>query len=174
MRSGLQTSSYTAKYLYELKTELWAIGKTNEPYLEEGMGIYLRRLGHYLKFELAILPDVKNAGKLRAEQLREAEAETVLNRLRPGDHLILLDENGRQPSSEEFAGLLNQKFQLSHKRLVFLIGGAYGFSDGLYQRADMKLSLSRMTFSHQMVRLFFLEQLYRAMTILNNEPYHNP
>lgn len=138
------------------------------------MGIYLKRLGHYLKFELAILPDVKNAGRLQAGQLKALEGEGVLQRLRPGDFLILLDEGGRQFSSEEFAAFLGRQFQLSYRRLVFLIGGAYGFSPEVSQRADMKLSLSRMTFSHQMVRLFFLEQLYRAMTILNNEPYHNP
>lgn len=138
------------------------------------MGIYLKRLGHYLKFELAILPDVKNAGRLQAGQLKALEGESVLQRLRPGDFLILLDEGGRPFSSEEFAAFLSRQFQLSYRRLVFLIGGAYGFSPEISQRADMKLSLSRMTFSHQMVRLFFLEQLYRAMTILNKEPYHNP
>ncbi len=138
------------------------------------MGIYLKRLGHYLKFELAILPDVRNAGRLQAGQLKALEGESVLQRLRPGDFLILLDEGGRQFSSEEFAAFLSRQFQLSYRRLVFLIGGAYGFSPEISQRADLKLSLSRMTFSHQMVRLFFLEQLYRAMTILNNEPYHNP
>ncbi|MCB0556210.1 MAG: 23S rRNA (pseudouridine(1915)-N(3))-methyltransferase RlmH [Phaeodactylibacter sp.] len=156
-----------------MKTELWAIGKTNERYLEAGMEIYQKRLGHYLKFELTIIPDIKNAGKLGPELLKAREGEAILQRLQPGDFLVLLDENGKQYSSESFADFLNHKFHLSYKRLLFLIGGAYGFSPDVYQRADGKLSLSRMTFSHQMVRLFFLEQLYRAMTILNNEPYHN-
>ncbi|MCB0589602.1 MAG: 23S rRNA (pseudouridine(1915)-N(3))-methyltransferase RlmH, partial [Phaeodactylibacter sp.] len=155
-----------------MKTELWAIGKTSEPYLEEGMALYQKRLGYYLKFGLEIIPDVRKAGKLSPDQLKVKEAESVLRRLQPGDFLVLLDEAGKQHTSESFAGFLNHKMQMSYKRLIFLIGGAYGFSPELYARADGKLSLSRMTFSHQMVRLFFLEQLYRAMTILNNEPYH--
>jgi 23S rRNA (pseudouridine1915-N3)-methyltransferase len=157
-----------------MKTELWAIGKTNERYLEEGMAIYQKRLEHYLKFELAIIPDVKNAGKMSPERLKALEAEAVQQRLRPGDFLVLLDEHGKQYSSETFAEFINHKLQLSHKRLVFLIGGAYGFAPELRQQAGQLLALSRMTFSHQMVRLFFLEQLYRAMAILNHEPYHNP
>ena len=156
-----------------MKMELWAIGKTSEPYLEEGMALYQKRLGYYLKFGLEIIPDVRKAGKLSPDQLKVKEAESVLRRLQPGDFLVLLDEAGKQQTSESFAGFLNHKMQMSYKRLIFLIGGAYGFSPELYARADGKLSLSRMTFSHQMVRLFFLEQLYRAMTILNNEPYHN-
>ncbi|MCO6493507.1 MAG: 23S rRNA (pseudouridine(1915)-N(3))-methyltransferase RlmH [Phaeodactylibacter sp.] len=156
-----------------MKTELWAIGKTSERYLEEGMELYCRRLGHYLRFSLEIIPDIKKAGKLNPEQIKGREGEAVLQRLKPGDYLVLLDESGKQYTSESFAGFLNRQLQLSYKRIVFLIGGAYGFSPELYARADGKLSLSRMTFSHQMVRLFFLEQLYRAMTILNNEPYHN-
>ena len=156
-----------------MKTELWAIGKTSERYLEEGMELYSRRLGHYLRFGLEILPDVKKAGRLGPEQLKGKEGEAVLQRLKTGDYLVLLDESGKQYTSESFAGFLDHRMQLSHKRIIFLIGGAFGFSPELYARADGKLSLSQMTFSHQMVRLFFLEQLYRAMTILNNEPYHN-
>lgn len=157
-----------------MKIELWAIGKTSERYLEEGMAIYQKRLEHYLKFELSIIPDIKNAGKLGGERLKAQEAQAVQQRLRPGDFLVLLDENGKQYSSEGFAEFMNHKLQLSYKRLVFLIGGAYGFAPELRQQAGQALSLSRMTFSHQMARLFFLEQLYRAMAILNNEPYHNP
>ena len=156
-----------------MKTELWAIGKTNERYLEDGMELYRKRLGHYLKFGMEIIPDIKKAGKLNPEQLKGREGEAVLQRLKPGDFLVLLDESGKQFTSESFAEFLSHKLQLSYKRIIFLIGGAYGFSPELYTRADSKLSFSRMTFSHQMVRLFFLEQLYRAMTILNNEPYHN-
>ncbi len=156
-----------------MKIEFWVIGKTNEAYLEEGISIYLQRLRHYVPFEMITLPDVKNAGKLESDQLKAKEGEIVLNRLKKEDLLLLLDERGKSYTSETFAKFLEQKLQMPGKKLVFLVGGAYGFSDAVYTRADSKLSLSTMTFSHQMVRLFFVEQLYRAMTILRNEPYHN-
>ncbi|MDX1941872.1 MAG: 23S rRNA (pseudouridine(1915)-N(3))-methyltransferase RlmH [Saprospiraceae bacterium] len=156
-----------------MKIEFWVIGKTNEKYLEEGIGIYLQRLRHYVPFEMIVISDVKNAGKINNERLKIKEAETVMNRLKKEDFLILLDEKGKMYTSETFAQFLEQKLQLPGKKLVFLVGGAYGFSEILYERADAQLSLSQMTFSHQMVRLFFVEQLYRAMTILRNEPYHN-
>jgi len=156
-----------------MKTELWAIGKTSERYLEEGLELYRKRLAHYLKFGLEIIPDIKKAAALSPGHLKAKEGEAVMQRLKAGDFLVLLDENGRQYTSESFAKFLSHKMQLSYKRVIFLIGGAYGFPPELYARADSKLSMSRMTFSHQMVRLFFLEQLYRAMTIINNEPYHN-
>lgn len=156
-----------------MKIEFWVIGKTNEAYLEEGISIYLQRLRHYVPFEMITLPDVKNAGKLESDQLKAKEGEIVLNRLKKQDLLLLLDERGKSYTSETFAKFLEQKLQMPGKKLVFLVGGAYGFSDAVYTRADSKLSLSTMTFSHQMVRLFFVEQLYRAMTILRNEPYHN-
>ena len=156
-----------------MKVEVWATGKTSERYLEEGTEQYVRRLGHYLKFEWRILPDIRKAGKLSPDQLKEKEGEQVLKQLDKGDFLILLDEGGKSYTSEGFADFLQHKLQLSHRRILFLVGGAYGFSPALYERANSKLSLSKMTFSHQMVRLFLMEQLYRAMTILNNEPYHN-
>lgn len=156
-----------------MKVELWAIGKTNEKYLEEGITIYLKRLKHYLNFEFIIISDIKQAGNLNAVQLKSKEGEAILTRLKNEDFLILLDEKGAVYTSEAFAQFLEQKLQLSYKRIVFLIGGAFGFSETLYERANAKLSLSKMTFSHQMIRLFFVEQLYRAMTILKNEPYHN-
>lgn len=156
-----------------MKTELWLTGKTIFPYIEEGVGIYEKRLGYYLSFQSVVLPEVKNSGSLPLEQLKRKEAEVVLSRLKNEDFLVLLDERGKQFTSLEFANFLEQKLQLSHKRLIFLVGGAWGFSDEIYQRAAFKLSLSKMTFSHQMVRLFFLEQLYRAMTILRGESYHN-
>ncbi len=156
-----------------MKIELWVIGKTNEPYLAEGIDIYTKRLRHYVPFEMITLPDIKNAGKLSNEQLKAKEAEMVLKKLKPEDFLILLDERGRNFTSKEFAIFLENKLQLPGKKLVFLVGGAYGFESALYDRAKAKLSLSKMTFSHQMVRLFFVEQIYRAMTILRNEPYHN-
>lgn len=173
-----ELGSFSEPYFYSIltamKVQLWAIGKTNERYLEEGIGLYTKRLDHYLKFEWRVLPDVKKAGKLAPPQLKAKEAETVHKQLAQGDFLILLDEGGKPMSSEAFALFLEHKLQLSYRRLIFLIGGAYGFDESLYERADSKLSLSKMTFSHQMVRLFMAEQLYRAVTILNNEPYHNP
>lgn len=156
-----------------MKVELWAIGKTSDRYLEEGIQLYQSRLRHYLKFEFHALPGLKKAGRYQPEQIKILEGERILKALSPGDHLVLLDERGKQLTSLQLAEYMNHKLQLSHKRLLFLVGGAYGFSQDLYQRAQGKIALSKMTFSHQMARLFMVEQLYRAMTILNNEPYHN-
>ncbi|MBK7410774.1 MAG: 23S rRNA (pseudouridine(1915)-N(3))-methyltransferase RlmH [Saprospirales bacterium] len=156
-----------------MKVELWQIGKTAFPYLEEGIRIYEGRLLRYLPFQIETLPDVKNAQKLPGEQLKVKEGEIVLSRLKTEDYLVLLDERGKMYNSVEWAQLMERELMLSHKRIIFLIGGAYGFSPTIYARANSTLSLSKMTFSHQMIRLFFLEQLYRAMTILRNEPYHN-
>jgi 23S rRNA (pseudouridine1915-N3)-methyltransferase len=156
-----------------MKVELWAIGKTSEKYLEEGMAIYEKRLKHYLPFQWTAWPDVKIKTQ-DAQLLKKEEGKMILSKLHPEDYLVLLDERGREMGSEEMARWMEKKLGGSEKKLVFLIGGAYGFSQELYDRAQYSLSLSRMTFSHQMVRLFMLEQLYRAMTILRNEPYHNP
>jgi len=156
-----------------VKTTFSYIGKTQDKYLEEGTSIYERRLRHYLPYETVLIPDIKNGGKLDAAQLKIKEGEQILARLKSEDCLILLDERGKQYSSEQFAITLDQWFQAPFKRLVFQVGGAYGFSEAVYQRANFQVGLSNMTFSHQMIRLFFLEQLYRAMTILRNEPYHN-
>lgn len=156
-----------------MKIECWCIGKTAERYLDEGIQKYKRKLPHYLPFEWVVLPDIRQAGKLNPGQLKTKEAELVLSKLKPQDGLFILDERGKQFSSEELAKWIDQKLQAPYRRLIFLVGGAYGFDDAIYKRANGKLSLSKMTFSHQMVRLFWLEQLYRAMTILRNEPYHN-
>ena len=156
-----------------MKTELWLIGKTSFPYLEEGMKLYEKRLSRYLTFQSIVLPEAKNAKKLPPEKLKIKEGEIVLKKLKSDDLLILLDERGRQYSSVDFSKHMEQKFQSGKKRLIFLVGGAWGFSDELYKRANEKMSLSKMTFSHQMIRLFFMEQLFRAMTIIRNEPYHN-
>ncbi|TAK49236.1 MAG: 23S rRNA (pseudouridine(1915)-N(3))-methyltransferase RlmH [Saprospiraceae bacterium] len=156
-----------------MKVELWMTGKTSFAYLQEGMALYGKRLQHYLPFQVAVLPEVKNAKNLSPEQLKEKEGEAVLSKLKQTDFLLLLDEHGKQYSSVEFARFLEHKLQLSHSRLIILVGGAFGFSEALFTRANAKLSLSKMTFSHQMVRLFVLEQIYRAMTILRGEPYHN-
>ena len=156
-----------------MKVELWAIGKTSEKYLEEGIGIFEKRLKNYLPFSWVILPDVKlktTDGAL----LKKEEGKLILSKLQSDDFLVLLDENGKQLTSMELAQWMERRLASSGRRLVFLIGGAFGFAPEVYARAQEQLSLSKMTFSHQMVRLFFLEQLYRAMTILKNEPYHNP
>lgn len=137
------------------------------------MKIYEKRLGRYLTFQSLVLPNVKNANKLPSEKLKLKEGEMVLKKLVAGDYLVLLDERGKQLSSIQFSKFMEQKLVSGPKRIIFLVGGAWGFSDAIYQRANYKLSLSKMTFSHQMIRLFFLEQLFRAMSILKGEPYHN-
>ncbi len=156
-----------------MKVAFWVIGKTNEKYLKEGMAIFEKRLGHYLSFQLEVLPDLKQSKHFKAAQFQLKEGEMVLQKLNPGDYLVLLDERGKSFSSVQFARYIDKLLMASGKRIVFLVGGAYGFSPAVYQRANAQIRLSEMTFSHQMVRLFFLEQLYRAMTILRGEPYHN-
>lgn len=156
-----------------MKVLFWVIGKTNEKYLSAGIDIYVRRLGHYLPFSMEILPDVRQAKHLSPEQLKQKEGDYLLGKLRNDDLLILLDEKGKSFDSVDFAAYLDRQLQMPYRRLIFQVGGAYGFSEAVYERANARLALSKMTFSHQMVRLFFLEQLYRAMTILRNEPYHN-
>lgn len=152
---------------------LLVIGKTNEKYLTEGIDIYSKRLVNYTNFNLVILADVKNAHSLTHEQLKQKEGELIMNSVKPSDNLILLDDKGKHYSSMEFSEQLN-KFQVAGiKQLTFVVGGAFGFSDEVYKRANAKISLSKMTFSHQMVRLFFVEQLYRAFTILKGEKYHH-
>lgn len=155
-----------------MKIELWAIGKTNEKYLEAGIEIFEKRLKNYLPFTFHILPDIKQKTS-DGSQLKKKEGEMVLSKLGPEDFLVLLDEQGREYTSAELAEWIERKLSSSQRKMVFLIGGAFGFSPALYARAHEQLALSKLTFSHQMVRLFFLEQLYRAMTILKNEPYHN-
>lgn len=137
------------------------------------MAIYEKRLGHYLNFESRVLPDIKSAKNMQAKVLKEKEGQLVLSKLNKDTLLVLLDERGKSLSSVKFAELMNQKMEFGTKDIVFLIGGAFGFSQSVYDRADLKISLSKMTFSHQMIRLFLFEQIYRAMTILRGEPYHN-
>lgn len=156
-----------------MKVSIWYIGKTSEKYLREGETIYEKRLKHYLPISVEVLPDIKNGGKLSAGQLKHKEAEMVLSKLQHSDGLILLDEGGKQFGSVEMSHWLDKQLQRPYRRLIFLVGGAFGFANELYSRSDGKLSLSKLTFSHQMVRLFLLEQLYRSMTILRGEKYHN-
>lgn len=156
-----------------MKIKLLAIGKTDDKSLQALIGTYQERLKHYVKFELAIIPDIKNAKNLSQKQQKEKEGLLLLSKLQAGDQLVLLDEKGRDFRSVEFSNFLQKKMNSGFKQLVFVIGGPYGFSEEVYQRAQGKISLSKMTFSHQMIRLFFTEQLYRAFTILKNEPYHH-
>lgn len=156
-----------------MKTELWLIGKTSFSYLQEGMDIYQKRLKHYLPFKVLIIPDIKNRKSLKEEQIKQKEGQEILKKINPDDCLILMDENGKHYDSVAFSQFIERHLQHSYKRIIFQIGGAYGFSDAVYKRANAKISLSKMTFSHQMVRLIFLEQLYRGMTILKGEPYHH-
>lgn len=156
-----------------MKVCLLVIGKTDAAYLRSGIEEYEKRLSRYLPYEMKILPDVKNARNLEEEVQKEKEGKMLLEEIQRTDWVVLLDDKGRQHSSLEFSNYLAQKMLGGIKRLVFVIGGPYGFSPAVYQRANEKLSLSKMTFSHQMVRLIFVEQLYRGMTILKGEPYHH-
>lgn len=156
-----------------MKISLLVIGKTDARYFVEAIQEYEKRLEHYIPFEIQVIPDLKNTKSLTVDQQKEKEGELILKSLQPGDYLVLLDERGKEYSSMQFATYIEKKTHTVSKRLVFVIGGPYGFSQAVYDKASEKLTLSRMTFSHQMIRLVFVEQLYRAMTILNNEPYHH-
>ena len=156
-----------------MKIKLIVVGKTNAKYLLEGEREYENRLKHYTKFEEIIITDVKQSGKLSENELKKKEGQLILGKLESSDHVILLDEKGKSFSSLQFSEFLQQKMNSSLKSLVFVVGGPFGFSDDIYQRANSKLSLSKMTFSHQMVRLIFKEQLYRGFSILRGERYHH-
>lgn len=152
---------------------LLTIGKTDETYLETGISKYISRLEHYAQFEMKVIPDIKNRKTLSEAQQKKLEGELILAQLQAGDAIVLLDENGKTFSSRGFAQWLERQMTTGCKRLVFVIGGPYGFSHEVYDKANAKISLSEMTFSHQMVRLVFTEQLYRAFTILKGESYHH-
>ncbi|MDR5590083.1 23S rRNA (pseudouridine(1915)-N(3))-methyltransferase RlmH [Christiangramia sp. SM2212] len=153
--------------------KLVCIGKTDKRELENLIKVYSDRLQHYIKFELDIIPDLKKTKNLDENQQKSKEGDLILQGVQNSDFLVILDENGKQFSSEAFSEYIQKRMNTGLKRLIFVIGGPYGFSEEVYKRADSKISLSKMTFSHQMVRLFFTEQLYRAFTILKNEPYHH-
>ncbi|HMR15255.1 23S rRNA (pseudouridine(1915)-N(3))-methyltransferase RlmH [Mariniflexile maritimum] len=153
--------------------KLIAIGKTDAENLQSLIDDYLKRLSFYVKFSIEIIPDLKNAKNLREDQQKQKEGELILSKLNATDVLVLLDENGKQMDSVHFSEYLQKQMNSGIKQLVFAIGGPYGFSGEVYKKANGKLSLSKMTFSHQMIRLFFIEQLYRGFTILRNEPYHH-
>ncbi|MBF0695481.1 MAG: 23S rRNA (pseudouridine(1915)-N(3))-methyltransferase RlmH [Flavobacterium sp.] len=153
--------------------KLIAIGKTDSKPLQILIDDYTKRLSFYIKFELIVIPDIKNAKNMSESQQKEKEGELILTKTGISDQLILLDENGKSFSSIGFADEIQKKMNSGIKNLIFVIGGPYGFPPSVYERANGKISLSQMTFSHQMVRLFFIEQLYRGFTILRNEPYHH-
>ena len=156
-----------------MNIKLLAIGKTDNKNLQALIDEYTKRLSFYIKFDLDIIPDIKNVKNLSESQQKQKEGELILAKLSATDHLILLDENGKSFSSVGFADELQKKMNAGIKTLVFVIGGPYGFSEEVYQKANGKISLSAMTFSHQMVRLFVTEQIYRGFTILRTEPYHH-
>ena len=156
-----------------MKITLLVIGKTDNKHLIQLIDDYQKRLNHYVKFTLEVIPDIKNAKNLSKEQQKEKEGELILQKLQQGDQLILLDEKGKEFTSVQFSAYLQKKMNTGLKRLVFVVGGPYGFSQEVYQKALGKISFSSMTFSHQMIRLFVVEQIYRAFTILKGQPYHH-
>jgi 23S rRNA (pseudouridine1915-N3)-methyltransferase len=156
-----------------MKIKLLAIGKTDDKNLISLIETYQKRLGHYISFDFEVIPDIKNAKNLSETLQKKEEGNLLLKKINPTDTLILLDEQGKAFTSVEFSKFLQKKMNSGIKTLVFCIGGPYGFSDEIYARASQKVALSKMTFSHQMIRLFFIEQLYRGFTILKGEPYHH-
>ena len=156
-----------------MRITLLTVGKTDIKWVSEGLEVYSSRLRHYIPFEIKEIPELKNASSLSRDQIRTAEGKLILKNLRDSDEVVLLDEHGREFRSVEFASMLEKRLSASSRDLVFVIGGAYGFSTEVYERASSKISLSKMTFSHHMVRTIFVEQLYRAFTIIRGESYHH-
>ena len=156
-----------------MKITLLVIGKTDAAYLKEGLNVYLKRLKHYVNFEIEVIPDIKKAKNMGVENQKKREGELILSKKTTGKEIHLFDEKGKTLSSRELAQFLEKKMLSGLKELVFVVGGPYGFSDEVYKNASSKISLSRLTFSHQMVRLLCTEQIYRAFTILKGEPYHH-
>ncbi len=156
-----------------MQTTFIVIGKTTDDRFRTLIDEYVGRVNHYIPFGIEVIPELRNAKSLSADQQKEREAELLVKSLKPGDYVVLLDEHGRERRSVEFAQWMQKRMSAGPRRLVFVVGGPYGFAPQVYDLAQEKISLSQMTFSHQMIRLLFVEQVYRAMTILNNEPYHH-
>ncbi|MEF9931258.1 MAG: 23S rRNA (pseudouridine(1915)-N(3))-methyltransferase RlmH [Bacteroidales bacterium] len=156
-----------------MKITLLLVGKTAFPYISDGISLYEKRLGFYINYNKIEIPELKGVSALREEQIKEKEGELILKNIKPTDDVILLDERGDMFTSENWARHLEKKITYSGKDIIFIIGGAYGFSTLVYNRANEMMSLSKMTFSHQIIRVIFLEQLYRAFTIIKGEPYHH-
>ena len=156
-----------------MKVVLLVVGKTTDRHFEAGIAEYASRLSHYLQFSIEVIPELKSTRSLSQGEQKEREAIMIAKALQPSDHVVLLDEHGTERTSMEFAAWMQRKMAMGLRRLVFVVGGPYGFADSVHMLAKEKVSVSRMTFSHQMVRLIFVEQIYRAMTILEGEPYHH-
>jgi 23S rRNA (pseudouridine1915-N3)-methyltransferase len=156
-----------------MKLILLVVGKTDEDWIQTAVADYEKRLKHYLPFQLEIIPDLKGVKNMTEDQIKAKEAESILAWNKPGDVMVLLDENGTQHPSEHFASYLQKKMNAGVRNLIFVVGGAYGFAPSVYEACPERISLSKMTFSHQMVRVFIVEQFYRAMTIIKGEPYHH-
>ena len=156
-----------------MKGLLIVVGKTTDKRFEAIIGEYVERIKHYIPFAIEVIPELKNTKGLSQIEQKEKEGELIVRSLQAGDYVVLLDEHGSERSSMDFAAWMQKKMSAGPKRLVFIVGGPYGFSQSIHQRGNEEISLSRMTLSHQMVRMFFVEQIYRAMTILNGEPYHH-
>ena len=156
-----------------MKVVLLVVGKTTDRHFEAGIAEYASRLSHYLQFSIEVIPELKSTRSLSQGEQKEREAIMIAKALQPSDHVVLLDEHGSERTSIEFARWMQRKMAMGLRRLVFIIGGPYGFADSVHMLAKEKVSVSRMTFSHQMIRLIFVEQIYRAMTILGGEPYHH-
>lgn len=156
-----------------MKVNLLVVGKTQKGFLADGEAEYSKRLRKYISFEKIEIPDLKNAKKLSQAEIKREEGKLILSKLSPNGLVVLLDDKGKAHTSMQFSKWMQDALNRGYKHITFVVGGAYGFSDEVYARADQKMSLSKMTFSHQMIRLFFTEQIYRAFTILNNEPYHH-
>lgn len=156
-----------------MKITLLTVGKTDIKWVKEGLEMYSSRLKHYVNFDVVEIPELKNVSALTKEQIKEKEGELILKHIKAADSLVLMDERGKEYRSIQFAAMLEDRMIRGGKDMVFVIGGAYGFSEAVYSRADDKISLSKMTYSHQLVRTIFAEQLYRAFTIIRGEPYHH-
>ena len=156
-----------------MKISLFVVGKTNHNYLSPGIDDYSKRINHYIPFNIQYIADAKNTKNLSQAQQKQAEGQNLLNAFDKSDYVVLLDERGKEFTSKDFSSFIEKKMQTVAKRLVFVVGGPYGFSEDVYQRANEKISLSKMTFPHDLIRLIFTEQLYRSFTIMNNEPYHH-
>ena len=156
-----------------MKIQLWSIGKEHDPYIRDGIAVFQKRLQHYVDFEVKLIPTVKQAASLSVPELKKQEARIIMDMLQPGDFLLALDEKGKMMTTVQFADFLQQRNNAGTRQLVILIGGAFGIDQSLLQRSQLQMSLSPLTFPHQLVRLIFTEQLYRAYTVLNREKYHH-
>lgn len=156
-----------------MKISLFVVGKTVHSYINSGIEEYSKRISHYCPFNIQFISDAKNAKSMSQEQQKIAEGQNILSQIEKADYVVLLDERGKEFKSLEFSAYIEKKMQTVQKRLIFIIGGPYGFSKDVYDRANEKISLSKLTFPHDLIRLFFTEQLYRAFSIINNEPYHH-